>query len=289
MNQKIDKSKLTIPIYLNTKIVFDMLATIQDGFSEVKNIQISKSHNVEADASANIGTSNLFALLSVGIKGNHKTGNGENEVIVEEKTHTTVSLFQNLKSILEEEKLINRNIDKLSICDFVEIQGTFKTNPVIDMLSGFKELMILANLFSDNKTNNNQSKKSKAMSDNRFHAQIDGLIKGLQEDGKKDIICKTNNLNVVIPTDENYFLNKNMSEITDGNYKILGKVVQICLNDGEISLLRNTVFSKLQLDKMQDFQNIFNDDSLKQFTGEDGLVTSIKAPVIMVIPIAIYI
>ena len=127
------------------------------------------------------------------------------------------------------------------------------------------------------------------MSDNRFHAQIDGLIKGLQEDGKKDIICKTNNLNVVIPTDENYFLNKNMSEITDGNYKILGKVVQICLNDGEISLLRNTVFSKLQLDKMQDFQNIFNDDSLKQFTGEDGLVTSIKAPVIMVIPIAIYI
>ena len=31
MNEKIDKSKLTIPIYLNTKIVFDMLATIEDG------------------------------------------------------------------------------------------------------------------------------------------------------------------------------------------------------------------------------------------------------------------
>lgn len=30
MNEKIDKSKLTIPIYLNTKIVFDMLATIED-------------------------------------------------------------------------------------------------------------------------------------------------------------------------------------------------------------------------------------------------------------------
>lgn len=45
MNEKIDKSKLTIPIYLNTKIVFDMLATIEDGFSEVKNIQTSKSKN----------------------------------------------------------------------------------------------------------------------------------------------------------------------------------------------------------------------------------------------------
>lgn len=43
MTGKIDKNKLTIPIYLNTKIVFDMLATIEDGFTEVKNIQTSKS------------------------------------------------------------------------------------------------------------------------------------------------------------------------------------------------------------------------------------------------------
>lgn len=39
---KIEKNKLTIPIYLNTKIVFDMLATIEDGFADVKNIQTSK-------------------------------------------------------------------------------------------------------------------------------------------------------------------------------------------------------------------------------------------------------
>ena len=36
MREKIDKNKLTIPIYLNTKIVFDMLATIEDGFQKVK-------------------------------------------------------------------------------------------------------------------------------------------------------------------------------------------------------------------------------------------------------------
>lgn len=70
MREKIDKNKLTIPIYLNTKIVFDMLATIEDGFSEVKNIQTSKSKNREEDAEANIGMSNLFALFSVGLKGN---------------------------------------------------------------------------------------------------------------------------------------------------------------------------------------------------------------------------
>ena len=56
MREKIDKNKLTIPVYLNTKIVYDMLATIDDGFSEVKNIPTSKSKNREDVAEANIGT-----------------------------------------------------------------------------------------------------------------------------------------------------------------------------------------------------------------------------------------
>ncbi len=234
MREKIDKNKLTIPIYLNTKIVFDMLATIEDGFSEVKNIQTSKSKNREEDAEANIGMSNLFALFSVGLKGN------------------------------------------------------LKTNPLIEMLFALKELMALANLFSD-KPKNNQSKKDKLMSDAKFNAQIEGLINGLQAGGKKDIICEASGLKVVLPTDENYFLNNNMSEITDGNYKILGKVVQIYKDSGEISLLRNTVFSKLQLDKMKEFQDVFNDPALADFIGNGGITTTIEAPVIMIIPIAIYV
>lgn len=159
MSRKIDKSKLTIPIYLNTKIVFDMIATIEDGFSEVKNIQTSKNRSKEEDAEANIGTSNLFAFLSIVIKGNHKNNNSEGKTIIEEKTHTTVSLFQSLKSQLEEGKLINKDVTRLSIGDFVEIQGTLKTNPVIDMFSGLKELMTLANLFTDNKSQQGKNKK----------------------------------------------------------------------------------------------------------------------------------
>lgn len=115
------------------------------------------------------------------------------------------------------------------------------------------------------------------------------MIRGLQADGKKDIICEANNVSIVLPTDENYFLNNNMSEVTDGNYKILGKVIQICVDSGEISLLRNTVFSKLQLDKLEQFKSAFSDPSLSQFVGKDGIKTVISSPVIMIIPIAIYI
>ena len=270
MEEKIDKNKLTIPIYLNTKIVFDMIATIEDGFSEVKNIQTSSSKNKEDDADANIGTNNLFALFSVGIKGNVKAESSNEQTIIEEKTHTTVSLFRKLKVNLEDAQLINRDENEFQIGDFIEIQGNLKTNPLIDMLSALKELMALACLFSD-KNKKSQNNKDRLMFDGKINAQLDGLINGLQADGKKDIICETLGLKAILTTDENYFLNNNMSEITDGNYKVLGKVVQICKESGEISLLRNTVFSKLRLDRMKDFQDVFNVPELSQFVGEGGL------------------
>ena len=284
---KIEKNKLTIPIYLTTKIVFDMLATIKDGFADVKNVQTSKNKNQVNDVETNIGTNNLFALLNIGVRGNHKGTSDNGETIIEERTHTPVSLFQQLKEQLENAKFINRDIDNLNIGDFVEVQGTLKNNPVIDMLSGFKEIINLANLFTDSKPKKN--KKEDVLTDDKINSQIDGLINGLQADGKKDIICEADKINIILPTDENYFLNNNMSEVTDGNYKVLGKVIKVCMDDGEISLLRNTVFSKLQLDKMKEFQEFFSDPSLDQFVGEGGIKTVISAPVIMVIPIAIYI
>lgn len=198
-------------------------------------------------------------------------------------------MFQQLKEQLENAKFINRNINNLNIGDFVEVQGTLKNNPVIEMLSGFKEIITLANLFTDSKPKNNKNRKEDVLTDKRLNSQIEGLIKGLQADGKKDIICEADKINIILPTDENYFLNNNMSEVTDGNYKILGKVIKVCMDDGEISLLRNTVFSKLQLDKMKEFQEFFSDPSLAQFVGEGGIKTVISAPVIMIIPIAIYI
>ena len=132
----------------------------------MKNIQTSKNKTTEDNAEANIGTSNLFALLNIGIKGNHKIGSDDNQMITEEKTHTTVSLFQRLKMELEEEKLIIRDIDEIEIGDFIEIQGVLKTNPLIDMLAGLKELMLLVNLFTDNKPKENKGRKDKLLSDN---------------------------------------------------------------------------------------------------------------------------
>lgn len=80
-----------------------------------------------------------------------------------------------------------------------------------------------------------------------------------------------------------------MSELTDGNYKILGKITKMCEDGDSISLLRNMTFSKLKIDKMKEFQDIFKDESLSKIVDLRDIKTEIKGPTLMVIPIAIYI
>lgn len=284
----IDSDKLTIPIYLNTKIVFDMLATIEDGFSEIRNVQVSSEVEKEKAVSADIGTGNFFAWLHFGASANKKSNDQQSSVITEQRTHTTVSLFQKLKSVLEENKLIKEDSDSIGEGDFVELQGTLKTNPMIDFLTNMYELMKLAAVFEEK--GGKKSNARRMLENQKLNSQIEALIKGLQVDGKMDIICTTSTKKVVVNTDVNYFLNRNMSEITDGNYKILGKVTKICLENEEgISLLRNTAFSKIKIDKIKEFQELFNSDEFKPFFGDEKVTSEISSPAMMVIPIAIYI
>lgn len=284
----VDSEKLTIPIYLNTKIVFDMLATIEDGFSEIRNVQISSEMGRESALSADVGAGNVFAWLNFGANTTRKNNNKQSSLIKEQKTHTTVSLFQKLKSILQENNLIKEDSDTISEGDFVELQGTLKKNPIIDFLTNIQELMKLATVFEEK--GGNKSKARKMMENQKLNSQIESLINGLRVNGKMDIICKTENKNVVVNTDVNYFLNKSMSEITDGNYKILGKVTKICLENEEgISLLRNTAFSKLKIVKMEEFQELFKSEELKPFFGKEIITSVIDGPAMMVVPIAIYI
>lgn len=285
--KNLDKEKLTIPIYLNTKIVFDMLATIEDGFSEVRNVQTSNSKSKEEEANADIGVSNVFSLLQIGFTGNKKRANSDEQVITEEKTHTTVSLFQKLKSTLEENNYIKHDTDDLMEGDFVELQGILKPNPVIDLLVNFKEIIALSNVFNEHK--GNKSKSQKILENQTFNKQLEALINGLKGNGRKDIICQTDNMEIVVPTDENYFLNKSMCELTDGNYKILAKITKICGSGETISLLRNTAFSKFKLDKLTEFQDLLKDPSLSKIVDPKDIKTEIEGPTLMVIPIAIYI
>ena len=83
-----NKYNLEVPIYLNQKIVFDLLASINNGLAQVTKLKTSS--NVEAGISggleSELGNKNIFTLLGVNLKG--KLESGKNQEQEQEKIYT---------------------------------------------------------------------------------------------------------------------------------------------------------------------------------------------------------
>ena len=81
-----------------------------------------------------------------------------------------------------------------------------------------------------------------------------------------------------------------MKKIAVAGTGYVGLVAGVCFaevgHDVTISLLRNTAFSKLKLDRMQEFQNLFKDESIQNFFDAGEIKTEITGPTFMIIPIA---
>lgn len=130
---KENKKSLITPVYINEKIVIDMLAIIEDGFSTVS--QVSTRENKE-DSNAKsvdgkISSSNIIEkFLRIDLGGRHEQNNSsqESEKIEKEKVHTNVSLLSKFRDYLVETNSLKRvfKITELKIGDFVEIQGELK-------------------------------------------------------------------------------------------------------------------------------------------------------------------
>ncbi len=96
--------ELILTVYLNQKVVFDLLAIKENGFAEMHSVQRKESNldgsskNIEAD----IGTSNVFSFLGVKIGGSLKKDitRQDDESISETRIHTPTSLFSRLLDYL---------------------------------------------------------------------------------------------------------------------------------------------------------------------------------------------
>ena len=104
MKSNVNLNRLIVPIYINEKIVLDMLAIMEDGFSMVSQVSYAehKESNSAQAAGAGVSTSAtiLSKLLKINISGevNHFATKDEQENIAKEKVHTNVSLLSKFRS-----------------------------------------------------------------------------------------------------------------------------------------------------------------------------------------------
>lgn len=291
MEHNIKSDRLIIPIYINEKIVLDMLAIMEDGFSMVSQINYTEhteNNSVQkADAEISTSTTLLSKLLKIDVSGglSHEGNRGQNENIIKEKVHTNVSLLSKFRSFLVEQKILKSDLDfsKMQVGDFIEVEGELQKNPIINYMDSFIDLFRMVDIFTEQP----QTKKSKPREDETV-TQIKSFAEELKHSGTIDFILSDEKGTTVLSVQEQYLANDNISEIIGGHFKVLGKVISICKEDTEnIDLLRKTSLTILQEDLLNDMFSGFKTEDMKQFNLPE-LKTKIISPAVIVIPIAIY-
>ena len=297
MSESINVDRLIVPVYINEKIVLDMLAIMEDGFSTVSQVNYTehKESNSIQKGEAGISTSAtiLSKLLKINISGelNHTGSKGENENITKEKVHTNVSLLSKFRGYLVENKMLKSNfeVSKMQVGDFIEVEGELQKNPLINYLELFIDLFRMADIFAEkpqlgNKTQANNQKQQ----GNKMLNQIKLFADELKHSGTIDFILSDQKGTAVLSAQEQYLANDNVSEIIGGHFKVLGKVISICKDHTEeIDLLRKTSLSILSEGLLTEMFAGFKNEDMKQFNLPE-LKTKITSPAVIVIPVAIY-
>lgn len=297
MGKRFVSEQLMIPVYINEKIVLDMLAIAEDGFSTVS--QINYTEHRESDSrqniNANVSTSAsiLSKLLKIDVKGevSHEGKGGESENIIKEKVHTNVSLLSKFRTLLEDENLLKSDFDveKMKIGDFIEVEGELQKNPLINYMEIFTDIFRIADIFTEEPQLGSKTQaKAKKTENNKVFNQMKAFLEELKHSGTVDFVLDDEKKAVVLSAQEQYLANDNVSEIIGGRFKVLGKVIAICHSDLEsIDLLRKTSLSIISEDSLKEMFAGFQNDNLMQFNLPE-LKTKINGPAVIVIPIAIY-
>lgn len=291
--------KLTLPIYLNQKYVFDLLAIVDDGFSQVEtiktgqNTQATDKDNVKGE----VGLSNVFAFLKFGISGEISAEKSKESMqeVSKEKIHTPNSLFSKLRSYLHDNKIVaTSNFLNLKTGDFIEIKLSLRKNPLIDTLDGFSSLMKMALLFEDKpqSTSNKHNPKPVKSENQKVLDQLDSMSSQLKEEGSLDLIgtsVEDQKFQVILTLDKAYMGALSIADIADGQFSVLGKVTRVIPENSaeSVNLLRKTSLSRVNNTLLEQMLSGFKNLDEHGIKNQD-IETEIKSPVLQVIPIAVF-
>lgn len=292
-----DVNQLMIPVYINEKIVLDMLAIIEDGFSTVSQVSYSdhkeNSNAQKIEAEVSTSASILSKLLKIDLKGelSHSGNCGETENTTKEKVHTNVSLLSKFRAFLTDANILKSGFDisNMKIGDFIEVEGELQKNPLINCMDIFVDMLRMADIFAEKPQLNakTQAKAQKQQQDETMK-KIKSFSSELKHSGTVDFILSDSAGTVVLSAQEQYLSNDNISEILGGHFKVLGKVIAICADKTEsIDLLRKTTLSILPHDLLADMFLCLQNEDMKQYNLPE-LKTEISGPAVIVIPVAIY-
>ena len=283
------KIKMILPLYLNQRFIYDILAVKNDGFTEFFEIKDKDQKNMEMKGKidGSFGTNNKFSLIQANMNTslNSEMMNNRNNEKSYRKTHTPTSLFMKAYSYLQEEeqiKIINNKeeIKNLRCGDFVQIESSVKFTTLIDMLEIMKKEIELTKLFqSFDPSNSDKSLESLTY----IRDGLENLLK-VDEKGTKYGIANLDGVDIPIKLYKNYFVNGDYSEISHGKFVIIGKVIEKVEENEGINLIRENSVGVFKQDIYEELRNSAKKIPIIEL---DKVQDTVKGATIVIMPLTI--
>ncbi|WP_140876469.1 DUF6414 family protein [Myxococcus xanthus] len=295
---KLSSAQLAIPIYLNQRIIFDLLAIAENGFSQLRTIKTTETggESNKNEKGAEIGTTNAFSFLGIGVKGavqNENTTSSQRETS-EEKVYTPTALFSKLRDTLIKQELLTQfdhadPVKKAQLGHFIEFRAQLRKNPLLESIETLFQLFDAIKplgAFNAKQRGDNKLKETELLK------QMDvarKLFDSLLQSRTLDLIAQAGSTKAVVPVELEFFERQTPAAIIDGEFRVLGKVVRIVEDGSEhsINLLRSTQLARLPEPMVKEFYGAI--DKLRDAgLGIPEITTGVPGPAFQVVPIAIY-
>lgn len=308
-------NELVIPVYLDTNVLLDLLATVEDGLSLVERVTSGQTsgHASERSGNADFGTPSIFPFFKLGFSGKlGKTANeGASEMREAERTHTYGSLLHRLRRYLIEEHLIATlaGHEPVAVGNFIEFSGVVRPNPFTDsfkLLQRMLGFVEVGHRMSDQTAVTTSGTKGKG-----GHAQaqrppanpeaakmkaiqdfIQQLTVDVEREGTSTILVESQSTDykAVVTLFDDYLRDRSMAELLNRDFRILGKVARHLPSGSTeaVDLLASSGVAGFPPELLGTLTK-----SIGTMTSSGAMqvampLTAIDPPVIEIVPIAIY-
>ena len=296
VNKAIRADELPVVQYLNERITFDLLATLEDGFSQLKTIQTQDSELAEAGFSLQGGVN--FLGVTLGGRRTDSSGGSRHDMVKEELVHTPASLFARLRSELKALELVRDVVDPdsfkhVTTGDFVEFEANLQRVDISEFLRTFAVIAPMVPLFNDSPSNASTKKQGKGRGNNNQQSnQMTKQVKAMQSlmsgDGSQDLVAKVDEMKFILTVDTNCFIDPTMNDVLDGTFRVFGKVTRVVRDNSEgINLMRMSPLGKFSGLIEQIILPMERATGDVQFQG-NVTETKITGPALQIIPIGIF-
>jgi hypothetical protein len=290
-----------IPVYLNQRIVFDVLAMLQDGLSHVAKITTTETDKdaLTRGVDTTFGVSQALAsLLKIDLSARRTSAKEQLEEVSrsEERVHTPASLLHKLRQMLLDrgELIVDPNTNNPSARQIVEFAASLHRNPVIELVNTMVEAVnMVIGLTATAQPLSSQKVHKKVLPTNdneKALTQMRVFRDSLTAGGTVDILTDrlASGHVAVLTLEEEFLSDRSMANLVEGQFVVLGKIIRVVSENDSINLLRKTAMSALPDQLLQSAFAHFDALSTVQGFTLPKAEWKVAGPALHILPIAIY-